>query len=280
MKRTLLAAILAIAAIASSCVKENEKKSGSVVMNPTATIENFVFDGASTKTTFSLNNNVASFAFAASDVLRAYPVAPEQGDGLRFTVKQSKGTACEFTGAGFGLLEGQEYTAYYPGGDDNVPDVTEIPVDFTGQSQPAANEWNLSEADFLYATGIAPVNGACSFSMKHLGALLIMDVTFTEAGVYKELALSSDMPFITEGVVDLTQDVVALEPEGTSDTITLALGGQNGMEVTAGQTVRFFMMVAPVDMSNAAITPDNANGIAIIMMNGCLNDSNCEAITM
>ena len=254
MKRTLLAAILAVAAIAFSCQKKEPATSSSVVMNPTATVENFVLDGASTKTTFSLNNNVASFAFAASDVLRAYPVSPEQGDGLRFTVKQSKGTSCVFTGEGFGLMEGQEYAAYYPGGDDAVPEVFEVPVVFTGQSQPAADEWNLSGVDFLYATGIEPVNGACSFSMKHLGALLIMKVTFTEAGTYKELSLKSSESFITEGVVDLTADVIALEPEGTSDTITLALGGQNGMAVTAGQTVTFYMMVAPVDMSNASLT--------------------------
>lgn len=252
MKRTLLA-ILAVAAIASSCVKE-EKKASSVVMTPSATIENFVMDGAATKTTFALNNNVATFAFAASDVLRAYPVAPEVGDGLRFTVKQSNGTSCVFTGSGFGLMEGQEYAAYYPGGDDDVPDVTEVPVDFTGQCQPAANTWNLSNADFLYATGIEPVNGACSFSMKHLGALLIMNVTFTEAGVYKELSLSSSMNFITEGTIDLTADPIALEPEGTSEVITLELGEGNGMAVTAGQTVTFYMMVAPVDMSNATLT--------------------------
>ena len=254
MKRTLLVAILAVAAIASSCVKETEKKTSSAVMSPVATIDNFVFDGASTKTTYSLNGNVASFAFTASDVLRAYPVSPEVGDGLRFTVSQVNGTSCVFTGAGFGLLEGQAYAAYYPGGSDDVPDVTEVPVDFAGQSQPAANEWNLSEADFLYATGIEPVNGACSFSMHHLGALLIMDVTFTEAGNYSELALSTTGSFITDGIVDLTADEPVLEPEGTSDTITLALGGDNGMAVTAGQTVRFFMMVAPVDLSNEAIT--------------------------
>ena len=254
MKRSLLAAILATAAIAFSCTMEEPVQDNSVVMNPTATIANFVFDGVATKTTFQLNDNVASFAFTSSDVLRAYPVSPEQGDGIRFTVKDNKGTSCVFEGSGFGLMAGQKYAAYYPGNSDNVPEVTEVPVDFTGQFQPAANEWNLSDVDFLYATGIEPANDACNFQMKHLGALLIMNVTFTEAGVYKTLALSSDMPFITEGTVDLTADEIALEPEGTSDTITLALGGDNGMEVTAGQTVTFYMMVAPVDMSNAALT--------------------------
>ena len=252
MKRTLLAAILATAAIAFSCTMEEPAQDNSVVMNPTATIANFVFDGPATKTTFALNDNVASFAFAASDVLRAYPVFPEVGDGIRFTVKGEPGTTCVFDGAGFGLYNGQKYAAYYPGG-DNVPAVTAVPVDFSAQSQPAANEWNLSDVDFLYATGIEPANWACSFDMKHLGALLIMTVKFPQAGTFTKLTLESSADFVTAGTVDLTANEIAITPTATSKKIRLALGGDNGMAVEAGDEVTFYMMVPPVDMSNATL---------------------------
>ncbi|MBO4416783.1 MAG: fimbrillin family protein [Bacteroidales bacterium] len=254
MKRTLLAAILATAAIAFSCTVEEPAKSSFVVMNPTVTIADFTYAGPATKTTFNLNDNVASFAFAASDVLRAYSVAPEIGDGLRFTVKQSKGTSCVFQGEGFGLEAGSFYAAYYPGDSEEVPAVEEVPVDFSAQSQPSANEWNLSDVDFLYATGIEPASGACNFAMKHLGALLIMDVTFQKAGVYKSLVLRSSANFPVKGTVDLTQENVVITPTATSNKLTLALGGANGMQVAAGQAVRFYMMVPPVDMSNATLT--------------------------
>ena len=257
MKRKLLSAILATAAIAFSCTMQEEGalQTASVVSEPTAIIADFVAGGAPTKTVATFNESSVSFAFTASDVLRAYPVSPEQGDGMRFTVKSNSGTACVFSGEGFGLEEGQKYAAYYPGDSDIVPDVTAVPVSFLGQSQPAANEWNLSNVDFLYATGIEPANGACSFAMKHLGALLIIDVTFEEAGVYKELSLTTDEPFIAKGTVDLTADEIEIDFDEDTDmaeTITLALGGDNGMAVEANQTVSFYMMMAPDDLQAEA----------------------------
>ncbi len=258
MKRKLLAAILATSAIAFSCtVQETGSLQKEFVTDPDVTIADFVYTGPATKTTLSLNENVASFAFTAGDVLRAYPVSPEIGDGLRFTIKENKGASCIFEGDGFGLEPGLKYAAYYPGGSEVVPDVTAVPVDFSSQSQPAASEWNLSNVDFLYATGIEPVNGACSFSMKHLGALLIIDVTFETAGTYKELVLTSSMQFIVSGTLDLTADdesgLFAYDvDEDLADSITLTLGDANGMSVEAGQTVTFFMMMAPDDMQSEA----------------------------
>ncbi|MBO4416582.1 MAG: hypothetical protein J5801_00510 [Bacteroidales bacterium] len=258
MKRTLLVAILAVSAIAFSCTMEEPAKSDSMVFNPTATVADFVLDGA-TKTAFTISDNKVTFAFEDDDILRIYPLNPV-GDGLRFTVKDNKGTSCVFDGGGFGLFEGLSYAAFYPGSDDVVPDATEIPVDYTGQSMMEKEAWNLCAVDYLVAS-IPAVEGACSFSMKHIGALMVLDVTFEEDGSYNELSLTSDgTPFITEGIVDLTADEISIEPEGTSDTITLTLGGSDGMYFEAGETVRFVMMIAPVDMSNSTITMTLTNG--------------------
>ena len=261
MKRTLLAAILATAAIAFSCSVKEEPSNLSgdaLISTPSATIADFVLDGA-TKTTFSVSDNKISFAFENDDILRIYPLNPV-GDGLRFAVKENKGTSCIFDGAGFGLFEGLSYVAFYPGSDDVVPAANEVPVDYTGQSMSAKEAWDFSAVDYLVAS-IPAVEGACSFTMNHIGALMVLDVTFEEAGTYNELSLTSDnAAFITEGVVDLTADEISIEPEGTSATITLALGGADGISVEEGETVRFIMMIAPVDMSNSTIKMTLTNG--------------------
>ena len=262
MKRTLLASILATAAIAFSCTVEEPGKSDSVVFNPTATVADFVLDGA-TKTSFTISDNKASFAFNDDDILRIYPLNPV-GDGIRFTVKDNKGTSCVFDGGGFGLFNGLSYAAFYPGSDEVVPDATEIPVNYTGQAMAAIDEYDLSKVDYLVAS-VPAVEGSCSFSMKHIGALMVMDVTFEEGGTYTELSLTSDnAPFITEGIVDLTADEISIEPEGTSATITLALGGPDGIYVESGETVRFIMMIAPVDMSESTILMELKNGEDVI----------------
>lgn len=260
MKRTLIAAIMATAAIAFSCAEREEPSDlngDSLVSDPIATIEDFILDGTTTKTSLSIGDNKVLFAFNNDDVLRVYPGSSPYG--TRFYVEENKGTSCIFKATGFKLVEGETYAAFYPGTSiDYLQNA--IKVDFTGQVQ-----GEIGAADFLYAAAIKPVNGACRFSMKHLGALMLMDVTFEKAGTFKELSLtSSNTPFFTAGTVDLTADPIAVTGTTTSNTITLALGGADGMSVAAGQTVTFYMMIAPVDMSSNTITMELKNGDDVI----------------
>ena len=120
------------------------------VFTATATVTDFVFDGA-TKTSFSINDNKMTFAFEDDDILRIYPLNPT-GDGLRFTMKDNMGTSCVFDGGGFGLYNGKSYAAFYPGSDEIVPDATAIPVDYTGQSMITKEAWDLSAVDYLAAS--------------------------------------------------------------------------------------------------------------------------------
>ena len=260
MKRTLIAAIMATAAIAFSCAEREEPSDlngDSLVSDPIATIEDFILDGTTTKTSLSIGDNKVLFAFNDDDVLRVYPGSSPYG--TRFYVEENKGTSCIFKATGFKLVEGETYAAFYPGTSTDYLQ-NAIKVDFTGQVQ-----GEIGAADFLYAAAIKPVNGACRFSMKHLGALMLMDVTFEKAGTFKELSLtSSNTPFFTAGTVDLTADPIAVTGTTTSNTITLALGGADGMSVAAGQTVTFYMMIAPVDMSSNTITMELKNGDDVI----------------
>ena len=266
MKRNLIAAILLTAAVAFSCTTKEEKSAslindGSIVYNPTATIADFVLDGAATKTVLSIDETTcAKFTFVDGDALGVYPYEPEQGDQVRFIYTESADAASfVFDGSGFGLKSGQSYAAYYPADVANAAAemMTEIPVDYTQQRQAAADDFDISEADYLVSNGITPSNGTCEFEMSHVGALLVMDVTFAEAGSYTELTLTSDnTPFITTGTLDLTASEIAIEAEGTAASLTLALGeeGGNGLAIAAGETVRFCMMVPPVNLKSSTVT--------------------------
>ena len=263
MKRNIIAAVLLLAAVAYSCTtKEESSKSlindGSVVYNPTATVEDFVLDGAKTKTVLTIDESTgANFTFVEDDVLGVFPYDPEQGDQVRFTVKSSSADACVFNGHGYGLKAGQLYATYYPADLANAAAemATKIPVDYTGQVQTASDgeTFDISAADYLVANGITPENNECHFTMKHVGALVVMDVTFPEGGTFTEISLNapSDV-FVQTGTIDLTQETVVVTPNTTANSAKLSLGGE-GVVIDPEQTVRFCMMVAPVDLSDAEV---------------------------
>ncbi len=263
MKRNIIAAVLLLAAVAYSCTtKEESSKSlindGSVVYNPTATVEDFILDGAKTKTVLTIDESTgANFTFVEDDVLGVFPYDPEQGDQVRFTVKSSSADACVFNGHGYGLKAGQLYATYYPADLANAAAemATKIPVDYTGQVQTASDgeTFDISAADYLVANGITPENNECHFTMKHVGALVVMDVTFPEGGTFTEISLNapSDV-FVQTGTIDLTQETVVVTPKTTANSAKLSLGGE-GVVIDPEQTVRFCMMIAPVDLSDAEV---------------------------
>ena len=156
--------------------------------------------------------------------------------------------------------------------------ITQIPVDYTAQRQVSADgeTFDISSADYLVANGITPEDGACLFTMSHIGALVVMDVTFTEGGTFTELSLTSETtPFIQTGTIDLTQPItlssdgpaqgIAIDAEQTGTTVSLALGeAGEGLEIEAGQTVRFCMMVAPVNLKD----PESALTLSVTDVTG------------
>ena len=279
MKRNILATLLVLAAVAFSCTPKEEAKfsdsrlvnDGSVVYNPTVKIQPFEFEG-DTKTVLTIDDNTgAKFTFEQGDLLGVYPYSPEAGDQISFSVKEITASSCTFNGNGFCLQSGQLYAAYYPLCDEGYGDVaqgissgemmTQIPVDYTAQVQSAKNSFDISAADYMVANGIEPASGVCNFNMSHIGALLVMDVTFPEAGTFTELSIEgSGASFLQTGTMDVTTGAVSADQMGAA---VLSLG--NGISVTANETVRFCMMVSPVDMRNA-------NGVTLTLK----DDSNVD----
>ena len=273
MKRSILATLLILAAVAYSCTPKEEAKfsekglvnDGTVVYDPTVTINGFVLDDeAATKTVLTIDDNTgAKFTFVSGDQLGVFPYSPEVGNQMAFSLKSSTETTCTFNGGGYTLMSGQLYAIYYPLCDEGYGDAAngvasadmmiQIPVDYTDQAQASKTEYDICAADYMVANGVEPANGACDFHLSHVGALLVMDVTFAEAGTFTELSLTTDgTPFVTTGTIDVTADPVVIDADASSATITLSLAG--GMTVEADETVRFCMLVAPSDQRNANLT--------------------------
>ena len=258
MKRHILAAILLIGAVAYSCTSIEEPLPASQDGLATAIIEDFILDGPDTKTVVHFNgDNNPSFTFTATDILGVFPTSPEEGDQQRFDVKTIDGTTATFNGNGFALKEGQKYAAYYPAVMP-APDKENIPLDYTGQVQPGKESFGIAKADYLVAKGIEPSDGVCTFSMQHLGALVVMDVTFPDAGTFTELSLTAaGGTFTTAATLDLKapSGFSGVTADASAATVTLALG-ENGAGITVKrkETVRFCLMVAPKDLSAATLT--------------------------
>ncbi|MBR5034945.1 MAG: fimbrillin family protein [Bacteroidales bacterium] len=271
MKRNIFLAILLTAAVSFSCTSVEEPmqveraREGSTVFNPVAVITPFVLDGPETKTALTIDETTgAKFTFVETDVLGVYPTFPEAGTQVAFEVKSISTDGVVFNGGGFGLKEGNEYSVYYPFTPDGCETISqaeaymqEFPVDYSGQRQAKVDgTFDISKKDYLVAVGVEPADGVCTMNMSHVGALVVMDVTLTGSAkaTYESLTLASDSGLFTvDGAIDLTNGI-DIDPDATSDVITLALGTEtSGLKLKAGN-YRFCMMVAPVDMSDATLT--------------------------
>lgn len=259
MKRTLLAAFLATAVIAFSCAEKEEPDShndDSLISATTATIEDFVIDGTTTKTTYQvdMDGNKITFKFTEGDVLRIWPSIHDYG--TRFYARTNKGDSWVFKATGFNLVDGLSYSAFYPGTNREFAK-NAIKVDYSGMKQNS-----LGTVDFLYAPNTKVENGACRFTMKHLGALIPVRITLEEAATVTELSLtSSDTPFILKGNVDLTANPVTITSEETTKSVSLGLGD---VSLGAGENT-FFMLIAPVDMTGNTILLELKNGDDVIV---------------
>ena len=241
-------------------------REGSTVFNPVAVITPFVLDGPETKTVLTIDETTgAKFTFVETDVLGVYPTFPEAGTQVAFEVKSIDTDGVVFNGGGFGLIEDNEYSVYYPFTPDGCETIAqaeayvqEFPVNYAGQRQTSVDgTFDISAKDYLVAIGVKPENGVCTMNMEHVGALAVMDVTLTGSAkkTYKAVTLSSQTEnFIVSGEIDLTSDAEIWNNTGVSTTVSLALGnGTSGLKLKPGN-YRFCMMLAPVDMSNETLT--------------------------
>ncbi|MBO4557073.1 MAG: fimbrillin family protein, partial [Bacteroidales bacterium] len=180
------------------------------------------------------------------------------GDQVSFSLVSGAGSSnCIFNGDGWGLSGRAQYAAYFPYSADNYGDsdaYKSVKVSYIGQKQAAKGAYGVGQFDFMACPATTPSFddpadpfGTCTFTFKHLGALLMLDVTFTSTSTLSKLELITNGSRFTEfGTVDLSAAAPAIASVSKGTTLSLDVAG---ISVTAGETARFYLMVAPDNLS-------------------------------
>ncbi len=268
MEKNIFAAVLLLAALACSCsVKEDPSVAD--VEEPRISVTDFAIENGDpdTKTILTFIETGVRFTFVDGECLGIFPYAVKNASQMPFYLNTIDATTCSMKCPGFALQAGVKYGAYYPYYPSYFITADAVPVNYTGQAQTSVDgtTFNIGTADYLVANA-TPADGTCFFRLSHIGSLVVMDVTAPETDTYTELSLnSSSAVFITGGTIDVGQSItlpgdgkpaqgITIANTTTSNKVALTLGGDSGIALTAGQTYRFCMMVAPVDLSASTVT--------------------------
>ena len=223
-------------------------------------IEDFV-PAAGTKVTNTVSGSEVTSVWNDGDVIGVFP--DRGGDQVLFKVSGGAGTGtCTFDGAGWGLKPDTRYSAYYPYHSDNyggTDAMKNIKISYDGQAQAKKGAFEVGAFDYLAFTNVTPEfvnvtdrNGACTFTFKHLGALLVVDLKFPKPASLTKLELiSSGNLFTKAGSLDLSQDSPAIVSTSKGNTLALDL---DRMPVAANEIVRFYLMAAPDNLSTSSLS--------------------------
>ena len=285
MKRYLFVTILLVAALACSCTVEEEPinddstitivgdenpgEDDSIVDDTRMSVADFAIenDAPDTKTILTFLEKGVRFTFVDGERLGIFPYTVENAPQMPFFLNSIDATTFSLKCPGFALKDGVDYGAYYPYYPSYDITATSVPVNYTGQTQSSVDgsTFNISSADYLIANA-TPSGGGCFFKMSHIGSLVVIDATAPESNTYTELSLnSSSASFVTSGTINVGQSItlpsdgtpaqgIEIANTATSDKISLTLGSDSGLDLTANQTYRFCIMVAPVDLSSSTVT--------------------------
>ena len=255
-----LSCLLTVMAV-SSCVASMEQEAEEIPEEKSISLEgnydtvtmsagDFVWETLQTKTTLT---DAGAFYWREDDIVG---IIPDEGTQVKFPIDAEEGSqakTAEFNGGAWALKKNSSYMAYYPFISDMDLDKTQVPVDFSNQCQQGIGTTNhLSTFDFMAASGEMPENDNINFNFEHLSSLLRLNLTIPKVGDYKTLTLHcDDIPFITEGTVDLTQDTPSITATSWSNDFVVTLSDFSTTE--ANQTVTIYLLIPPIDMSGQRI---------------------------
>ena len=258
---SIIAAISAL--ISTSCTRELSSEADDApvkIESVTMRAHDFEIADNHTKTTLTIDEKLgAKFSWSADDIVGVFPDL-EEASQVKFPIKDgnvSEGEAtssANFTGNGWAVMEARKYMSYYPFKPDMNLNMKAIPVIYTGQTQVLNNNpAGIFLYDYMAAAPTKPsFNGHIGFNFKHMNALLVIDLIVPKPGKYSSLTLTcDDVPFVTEGSLDITSLNPAIKPVITNRSLTLNIGG---IELkTANEKLRTFMMIAPMNAEGKTI---------------------------
>ncbi len=258
MKKAILMSCLA-AAMMASCSSDEELSNSGEKFNGkvTLTAEPYTFDDGETRTTLSNTGSNIAFAWDDDETIGIFPIAPTTNVQAKQVLKSGSGngTTSSFDGAGWALMYGNTYAAYYPYQQKEYEDYNKIPIDMTGQIQNGNNSLAHIGAgyDYMYAVADVPTNGNVNFDFKHVTSIVMLELTMPVAATWQSVTLtnkSGDKVFATSATMNVTTGVVSSNT--TSSEIKLSL---NNVSTTAdNKTLTLYLAVLPTKIGDLTLT--------------------------
>ena len=214
--------------------------------------DDIIFEDVSTRGTEIAPSGALRFSWAIGDTLGIFP---NQGNQVEFPITATDGsTSAVFDGGGWGLKSNASYAAYYPFNVWNYHrDNKTIIVDYAGQVQNGNGSFShLSAYDYLASSRVTATDNRVTFQMDRLGAILYIDIVVSSPCKVNSLEVFCDEAIFTErAALDISGDDATIVP--IKNTNTLTLNFKNVETTTAGETVRAYMAVSPVDLTNKSV---------------------------
>lgn len=266
----------------SACNDETEispdKTQTNITENPAACIliaEDFHWENNRSRSSLTIDGGYAKFSWTPGDRVG---ILPDTGAQVYFEIPQSvegnepttdeERRKATFDGGAWALKGKSNYAAYYPFIKDFDLDRTKIPVDYTGQKQTGITTTHLGAYDYLGARPkTTNETGGVSFAFDHVGALVLLRFTVTEARTQlKSVTMAADnVLFTTKGTYDLTTDgTFIVTPTETSGSFTVEIDYTTQNE---NEEITAYFMCAPIDLSGKKVNVSVAYGEGADVLN-------------
>ena len=141
----------------------------------------------------------------------------------------------------------EKYAAFFPFKEkDYKTDIKHIAIDYTGQTQS-----NWMKYDFLATGAVQPKDGAVTFSMKRLSAILKIQFSLSSSITHIRYAtLVAEEPlFGVKGTLDLSGSEPVYTPEGLTKFINTDLGVDKALSSTESTDFTFYLMIPPTNLT-------------------------------
>lgn len=256
MKKLYIFFIFVLCALCSC--SENELINQSGKTRVTCSVDKFEQENV-TRTTVDLAQG--TITWASGDVIGIFPREGYQEPFIIPTDQVGHEDAV-FDGGYWALKSGCTYNAYYPFDKANFESAdskTTIPVYYDNQRQ-VGNQCNAGAFDYTYSDWATAGSGSLNFNFHHIGSFYIVSLKIPATSAYESLTIKASNPILPkEGYYDLTAQTPAFVATETSSSITMHLVDFNAV---AGETVKFYFMMPPVDMrvDNTVITAELSTG--------------------
>ena len=247
----LLCALVALAACSEDALAPQSEvisiaEGGSIDLI-SMVVPDIEIDDATTRSKLIDDGTELKFVWQEND---AIGVVPLSGSPLHFPINAEnagKNTAL-FDGGDWVLKANGKYAAFFPYNKEIAEkDIRTIPIDYTGQTQ-----GNWMKYDFMATGAVQPKDGAVTFTMKRLSAILKIQVKFPSSSIthYRYATLVAEEPlFGVKGTLDLSGSEPVYTPEGLTKFINTDIGMDQAASSTGPIVFSLYFMIPPTNLT-------------------------------